>query len=190
MAETWEAHDLLPYEVTWDRLTDATRAVLSIESGQLEALARGLEEAAMQGLRKVRTLAFSMADPIGAAACMQQALLASLLEENRALRQENLTLLSELAERSQVPAAESLLEELEQARQANDALQRSTSWRLTAPLRAIRRSIEIGRRFLKELPGPFLSAAAFPTTAGVPRVTIKSTFDPARSIASSGKRST
>ena len=190
VAETWEAHDLLPYEVTWDRLTDATRAALSIESGQLEALARGLEEAAMQGLRKVRTLAFSRADPIGAAACMQQALLASLLEENRALRQENLTLLSELAERSQEPAAESLLEELEQARQANDALQRSTSWRLTAPLRAIRRSIEVGRRFLKELPGSFLSAAAFPTTAGVPRVTIKSTFDPARSIASSGKRST
>ena len=50
VAETWEAHDLLPYEVTWDRLTDATRAVLSIRVRQLEALARGLEEAAMQGL--------------------------------------------------------------------------------------------------------------------------------------------
>jgi hypothetical protein len=90
---------------------------LSFDSARLEAL----KEAAMAGLRKVRKLALSGAakDPVGAAACMEQALLASLLEENRALRYENLTLLSELAQQSQDSAAESLLKELEQARQAN-----------------------------------------------------------------------
>jgi hypothetical protein len=161
MVETWEQHDALPYEVTWDRLTDATLTALSVDSGRLEALACGLEEAAMEGLRKVRELALSGAakDPVGADACMQQALLASLLEENRTLRHENLTLLSELAQRSQDSAADSLLEELEQARQANDALQDSTSWRMTAPLRAIGRSIAAGRRFLNDSIPPNLRYA-------------------------------
>jgi hypothetical protein len=163
MVETWEAHDSLPYEVTWDRLTDATLTALGVDSGRLEALARGLEEAAMEGLRKVRELALSGAakDPVGADACMPQALLASLLEENRTLRQENLTLLSELAQRPQDSAAESLLKELEQARKANDALQRSTSWRMTAPLRAIGRSIAVGRRFLKDSIRPNLRYTSF-----------------------------
>jgi hypothetical protein len=115
----------------------------------------------MKGLRKVRELAVGDApkDPIAADACMQQALLASLLEENRILRQENLTLLSELGQGSQPSAAESLLEELEQAHQANDALQRSTSWRVTAPLRAIGRSIAVGRGFLNDSIRPRLRYA-------------------------------
>jgi hypothetical protein len=90
---------------------------------------------------------------------MQQTLLASLLEENRMLRQENLTLLSELAQGSQDSTPEGLLEELEQARQANDALQRSTSWRVTAPLRAIGRSMAVGRRYLNDSIRPRLRYA-------------------------------
>jgi hypothetical protein len=85
MVETWEEQDSLPYEVTWDRLTDATLTALSADSGRLESLACRLEEAAMESLTKVRELAVSGAakDPGWADACMQQALLASLLEENR-----------------------------------------------------------------------------------------------------------
>jgi Polysaccharide pyruvyl transferase len=152
MVETWEEQDSLPYEVTWDGLTDATLTALSAHSGRLESLACRLEEAAMESLTKVRELALSGAatDPGWADACMQQALLASLFEENRTLRQENLTLLSELARQSEDSAVDTLLEKLKRARQANDALQRSTSWRMTAPLRAIGRPIAVGRRFLNE----------------------------------------
>ena len=63
-----------------------------------------------------------------------------------------------------------------EARQVNGALQRSTSWRITAPLRAIGRSIAVGRRLLNDSVRPDLrySRVARSDTPFQPRLFSKS----------------
>jgi hypothetical protein len=130
--ETWE-DELLPYDVTWDRLADATHAAVRTDPESLHTLASRLETESMNGLEHVRTLALSGAPPEQAEdnEALLQIMVASLAEENEYLRMENFKLLEQIAYPTR---AQRLLHTVLQ----------SARWRLGAPLRVASRFLSGG----------------------------------------------
>jgi len=135
--ETWES-ELLPYEVAWDGLGEAVAAATAIPSAALEGLAARLEEKVVSGLERVRALAAAKAGDAGEAvsAGPDEAMLFSLAEENRHLREQNIRLLAELdAARRTTPLRARI------GRRLLPPIRRATTWRRAAFLRALVRSL-------------------------------------------------
>lgn len=130
--ETWE-DEPLPYDVTWERLADATDAAVRADPGKLDALASRLEEESMKGLQHVRTLALAGAPSEQAedSETLLQIMVAALAEENENLRLENFKLVEQIAYPTQT-------------RRIMHTILQSAHWRLSAPLRMASRFLSGG----------------------------------------------
>ena len=130
--ETWE-DEPLPYDVTWDRLAEATGAAVRTDPARLDGLASRLEEESLKGLQHVRALALAGApsEQDEDSENLLEIMVASLAEENETLRLENFKLLEQIAYPTQT-------------QRIMHRILQSARWRLGAPLRLASRFLSGG----------------------------------------------